>query len=633
MVGGPLSFPFLHESRCMRWVRSGFLPALFVLLGLGVGPEARAWWNNDWAYRKEISFDLTKTGADIAGSPTDVPILVRLSLGNFNYFGDTAPDGADLRFVAADDKTPLKFHVERYDAQAQLAFVWVQVPRLTASANTDKIFLYYGNKQAKAGADAGGTYDVHQALVYHFGGGPGTPQDVTSYKTEPSTFTAEVNPASLIGAGAKFNGSGSISIPATSALHLAPAQGLTISAWVRIDAPQQRAYVAALEDAGGALVLGIDGAQTFAEIDGGAAPVSVTQAGGPLSSGEWHHVAVRAGNGQLTLIVDGTEAGSAPATLPDLGGVLTIGASGRGGHFLTGELDELEVANVARPTEWLLAAARSQGMVAPLVVYGGDAQKEAGSQSYFATTLRNVTVDGWVIIGILALLFAMSVVIMIGKLIYLNRVSAGNSRFLAEYRRMGTDPAALERREGGKASAEEQSAFETGQESQMVEMLTARRSAFGVSTLWRLYHHGMQEAMKRLEGQAAGADRARVLSPQSIEAIRATLDASLTRMTQRLSAQMVWLTISIAGGPFLGLLGTVVGVMITFAAIAASGDVNINAIAPGTAAALVATVAGLGVAIPCLFGYNYLNTRIKEIGADMRVFVDEFVTQIAETYS
>jgi len=73
--------------------------------------------------------------------------------------------------------------------------------------------------------------------------------------------------------------------------------------------------------------------------------------------------------------------------------------------------------------------------------------------------------------------------------------------------------------------------------------------------------------------------------------------------------------------------------MITFAAIAVAGDVNVNAIAPGTAAALVATVAGLGVAIPCLFGYNYLNTRIKEIGADNHVFVDEFVTRIAETYS
>src|SRR5262249_34138525 len=62
------------------------------------------------------------------------------------------------------------------------------------------------------------------------------------------------------------------------------------------------------------------------------------------------------------------------------------------------------------------------------------------------------------------------------------------------------------------------------------------------------------------------------------------------------------------------------------------GDVNVNAIAPGIAAALVATVAGLGVAIPALFGYNYLLTRIKDATADMHVFVDEFVTRLAEFY-
>ena len=68
------------------------------------------------------------------------------------------------------------------------------------------------------------------------------------------------------------------------------------------------------------------------------------------------------------------------------------------------------------------------------------------------------------------------------------------------------------------------------------------------------------------------------------------------------------------------------------AAIAAAGDVNVNAIAPGIAAALLATVAGLGVAIPALFGYNYLAARIKNISSDMQIFVDEFVTRVAENY-
>ena len=115
--------------------------------------------------------------------------------------------------------------------------------------------------------------------------------------------------------------------------------------------------------------------------------------------------------------------------------------------------------------------------------------------------------------------------------------------------------------------------------------------------------------------------------------IRAAMDAGMVRENQRINQQMVLLTIAISGGPFLGLLGTVVGVMITFAAIAAAGDVNVTAIAPGIAAALVATVAGLAVAIPSLFGYNWLSSHIRNVSADMQVFADEFLTRATELHS
>jgi len=74
-------------------------------------------------------------------------------------------------------------------------------------------------------------------------------------------------------------------------------------------------------------------------------------------------------------------------------------------------------------------------------------------------------------------------------------------------------------------------------------------------------------------------------------------------------------------------------VMITFAAIAAAGDVNVNSIAPGIAAALVATVAGLAVAIPALFAYNWLAIQIKNVASDTQVFADEFVTKAAELHA
>ena len=305
-------------------------------------------------------------------------------------------------------------------------------------------------------------------------------------------------------------------------------------------------------------------------------------------------------------------AGESAAPLADLAGRLIVGATAAGGSRYVGDLDELQVANAARSDGWIRASARSQGMDAPLLVYGGDAQKESGaSESYFTSTLRNVTVDGWVIIGVLAVMFVASTLIMIFKIIYLNRIASGNVKFMADYQSIVDDPASLESRENQNGG-----------------------SPYGQSTLWRLYRLGMAEAHKRIDPQQGAVDGAQqVIGAAAIEAIRATLDASQTRMGQSLGNQMVWLTISISGGPFLGLLGTVVGVMITFAAIAAAGEVNVNAIAPGTAAALVATTAGLAVAIPCLFGYNYLNTRIKGITTDMRVFVDELVARLAETYS
>lgn len=467
--------------------RVGQLLAL-ALFGMLWGADALAWWNGDWGYRKEISFDLTAAGADIGGSPTDVPMLVRLSLGNFQYFGDTKPDGSDLRFIAADDKTPLAFHIERFDPQAQIALIWVRIPRLTGGAKTDKIFLYYGNKNAPGASDAHSTYDVNQALVYHFGAPKGAAQDTTGYKSEPTVFDAEVESGSLIAAGAKFSGAQTIAIPANGAVRLKPDKGITISAWVRIDAPQQgEVYLAQLADQDKELVLGISGSQAFTRYAAGAAPVTITQPNA-LTANDWHHVAVTLGGGHLTLFVDGTDVAHADAEAKEIGGVLTVGGSASKSNYFSGRMDELQVSGVTRSADWLKAAARSQGMVAPLIVYGGDTQKEGGHESYFATTLRNVTSDGWVVIGILAIMFLASMLIMATKALYLNRVAQGNGRFLEQFYQESADLETLKHR-GGEDGAE----------------------GFGISNLAQLYHDGMRETLKRLEGQSVGAERARIL--------------------------------------------------------------------------------------------------------------------------
>lgn len=588
---------------------------------------AFAWWSDDWNFRKEITLDATPAGADIAATPTDVPVLIRLHLGNFGYFNDTKPDGSDLRVVAGDDKTPLKFHIERYDPVNQMAFIWVRVPKIAGASAAEKFYLYYGNQKATTAPPAADSYDASQALVYHFGADDAALADSTANDNDAASSTAELTPASLIGGGVKFSGTTVITRPATASLRLIPAKGGTLSAWVRIDQPQTNAQVLGLEDQGKRWVIGLRGALAYTAVTGATGDVEALSSA-DLTTGTWHHLAATVGGGKLTLFIDGKEAGSAAVQPVEIAGALNIGNSAAGSNGLVGEIDEVQVGNAARPQEWLAASTKAQGQESPLVVYGADAQREGGDVSYFAITMRNVTVDGWVVIIILAIMFVIAMLVMVSKAVYLAKIKSSNAAFLKEYQALHGDPTALDRDEGKEAAGD--AALD---ESPFMPHFGETQDKYKFSTLYRLYHHGVQEMTGRVGLKSAGARAARTLTPQSIEAIRATMDATMVRMTQKLQAKMVVLTIAIAGGPFLGLLGTVVGVMITFAAIAASGDVNVNAIAPGIAAALAATVAGLGVAIPALFGYNWLGTQIKEVNADMRVFVDEFVTRVAEHYS
>lgn len=147
------------------------------------------------------------------------------------------------------------------------------------------------------------------------------------------------------------------------------------------------------------------------------------------------------------------------------------------------------------------------------------------------------------------------------------------------------------------------------------------------SPLYHLYHVGSDEIHKRtIRPGFCG------LTARSMQSIKTALEGGLTREIQNLNSNLTFLTIGIAGGPYLGLLGTVIGVMVTFAVIAKSGQVEVNSIAPGIAGALLATVAGLVVAIPALFAYSFVSSKIKDTVTEMQIFIDEFLAKIAEFY-
>lgn len=582
--------------------------------------SASAWWNDEWQLRKKITIDVSASGANITDPIGATPVLVRLHMGNFR-FSAAKEDGSDLRFVAGDDKTPLKHHIEKFDALLGEALIWVGAPNVQSGAKTD-IWLYYGDKKAVSTSDPKGTYDPDALLVYHFAE-RGTPALDSSVWSNNAASVGQPADGAIIGGGLRLDGRAPLTLPASPPLALAAGGAFTFSAWIKPAALASDATLYSRRDGADALTIGLDNGAPYVEVtNAGAAKRSA--AGAPIAVNAWRHLAIVADAGKIALYVDGRPYGTLDASLPALRTVALIGGEADAALAATapgfvGDIDELQLAKSARPAGFIKFAAIGQGPdPSKLISFSVDEETASWLSGYMVVILKSVTLDGWIVIGILMIMAAISWLVMIDRATYLNRQARANTQFMKSFREIATDLTALDHRD------DEDVATFGGRISMTVA------ESMRASSLYRVYHIGASEIRHRF---VASGVRRGALSGPSIAAIRAALDSGVVKETQQLNRLMVVLTIAISGGPFLGLLGTVVGVMITFAAIAASGDVNVNAIAPGIAAALVATVAGLGVAIPALFGYNYLISRIKDLTSDLHVFVDEFVTRMAESYS
>ncbi len=426
------------SNRGGRVARAG----LFVLVAAlcAIPTAANAWWQNDWSYRKQITVDTSPKGANIAESAGRVPLLIRLHSGNFS-FSDAQDNGADIRFVAADDKTPLAFHIESYDAVLGMASVWVDVPEFPAGATKD-IWLYYANKKATAGADAPGTFDPDYMLVYHFDDAAGQPvHDKTANANNATTAAPGIDEGAIIGKGARFLGGAAITVPASTSLAVKAGDAFTFSAWVKYTAPQPRAALYARHDGAGALVVGLDRGIPFVEIGGSATPVRLT-APQALAAGQWSHIAVTADGKAVTLYVGGRSVATAPGALPALNTPTGIGGdlqAGSGVAAFVGGMDEVRLSRVARSAAVIMADAQAQGPSTKLIVFGADQKQSGFSFGYFGIIIKSVTIDAWVVISILGLMAAMSWFVMWTKSSYLGTVDRANDRFLEYYRERGGD--------------------------------------------------------------------------------------------------------------------------------------------------------------------------------------------------
>ena len=126
--------------------------------------------------------------------------------------------------------------------------------------------------------------------------------------------------------------------------------------------------------------------------------------------------------------------------------------------------------------------------------------------------------------------------------------------------------------------------------------------------------------------------RKKSVSLKTMEHIKRGLEAAVARESLKLESGLILLAIAVSGAPFLGLLGTVWGVMRTFADVAQRGSADLTTMAPGVSAALVTTVAGLLVAIPSMFGYNWLVHTLRVLTVELDNFAQELVSKMETEY-
>lgn len=217
--------------------------------------------------------------------------------------------------------------------------------------------------------------------------------------------------------------------------------------------------------------------------------------------------------------------------------------------------------------------------------------------------LEKATMEGKITIGMLCLVSLFSWTVIINKARQLYKVSKMSKKFFAAYR----------------ATREPMEIY-------------GKNSEFVGAPAYEVYASGAEELEYQLKNNPVLIKGKTRISFASFESVKVSLERAVSAQALSLEKGMIILTTAVAGGPFIGLLGTVWGVMETFAGIAIKQAASLTAMAPGVAGALIATVAGLFVAIPAMFAYNYMVTLIRATTQQLDNFTTEYATAIEHAY-
>jgi biopolymer transport protein TolQ len=155
----------------------------------------------------------------------------------------------------------------------------------------------------------------------------------------------------------------------------------------------------------------------------------------------------------------------------------------------------------------------------------------------------------------------------------------------------------------------------------------------GPSPISEVFRAGYVELAKlRRRRNEQGNEQAAETHVGDIESVERSLSRARTTAVTEMESKVPFLATTASAAPFIGLFGTVWGIMNSFRSIGAKGAANLTTVAPGIAEALVATAIGLVAAIPAVMAYNYLSRRIRVISAEMETFANDFLNIIRRRF-
>jgi biopolymer transport protein TolQ len=230
------------------------------------------------------------------------------------------------------------------------------------------------------------------------------------------------------------------------------------------------------------------------------------------------------------------------------------------------------------------------------------AENLPGGQDPFATFLHETSVTAKVVLGILLLFSLISWIIIFAKFLRLGRISRQSEKFVAFFRK-------------SKRFSE-------------VNTIAGELSDSPLTTLFKAGYAELDAQIKAVrpeENPVTMSIQAGKLVIKNISGVERALERAIGIEVSRLTANMTFLATTASACPFIGLFGTVWGIMQSFRAIGQTGSTSIAAVAPGISEALINTAAGLAAAIPALIFYNYFMGKVRAQRAVMEDFALEFI--------